>query len=38
MREVAPAAVEFRRELGDRVPAFDGGEDRKFDAVEHDIR
>jgi hypothetical protein len=29
--------VEFRREFGDRVAAFDGGEDLKFDASEHGV-
>jgi hypothetical protein len=34
-REIALAVVEFRREFGDRVAAFDGGEDLKFDTPEH---
>jgi hypothetical protein len=35
--EVALAVVELRRELGDRVAAFDGGEKLKFDAPEHGV-
>lgn len=34
---VALAVVELRRDLGDRVTAFDGSEDFKFDAPERDV-
>lgn len=36
-RDVALAMVELGRNVGDRVAAFDGGEDPKFDASEHAI-
>jgi hypothetical protein len=34
-REVALATVEFRREVGDRVTSFDGGEHLEADTTEH---
>jgi hypothetical protein len=35
--EVVLAVIELRRELGDRVAAFDDGEDLEFDAPEYDV-